>query len=128
MSTVALDMGAVEVLMRETRAVSEVLAAAMSDADIGIGFESPASVKPPAVIASLQHAPPHTTSDLSPQLSAFMQAIRVKGEWTQQEAEQLAREHGLMLNGAIEAINEWSIDATGDLIVEHCADRLAVRG
>lgn len=129
MSTVTLDMSAVEVLMRETRAVSEALAAAMTDADLEAVVEQTAPVTPSAVaLAANEHAPVSTTAGISPQLSAFVQALRARSEWPRPEAEQLAREHGLMLNGAIEALNEWAIDALGDPIVEDCGDRLAVQG
>jgi hypothetical protein len=129
MSTVTLDMSAVEVLMRETRAVSEALAAAMTDADLEAAVEQTAPVTPSAAAgAPIEHALAGTVAGLSPQLSTFMQALRARSEWARPEAEQLARDHGLMLNGAIEALNEWAIDAFGDPIVEDCGDRLAVQG
>jgi hypothetical protein len=37
--------------------------------------------------------------------------------WSAGDLEVIARQEGLMLGGAIEAVNEWSLDEYGDLLL-----------
>jgi tellurite resistance protein len=127
-ASVKLDMNAVEALIRETKAVSAALAAAMSD-DSGapMGGADPATQPAPTMTAATPDAD-MSSAALPEPLAGLVSALRAKTEWTREDAEQLARQHGLMLNGAIEAINEWSIDALGTPVVDDFGDRLAVQG
>ncbi len=47
---------------------------------------------------------------LQERYAPFWKALRARPSWRREEAVVLAREHGLMLDGAIEAINEWALE------------------
>jgi hypothetical protein len=52
----------------------------------------------------------------------FAQALRTKQIWTRPEAEKTARALGLFLDGAIEAINEWSFELFNEALIEDEGD------
>lgn len=52
------------------------------------------------------------------QFRPFFDAICARDEWSEQDAKQLAREHHVMLSGAIEAINDWAQEKWGDWLIE----------
>jgi hypothetical protein len=54
-----------------------------------------------------------TDPSLPARYAAFYQALLSRGQCTIGEAEQLARQHGHMLSGALEALNEWSTEKLG---------------
>jgi uncharacterized tellurite resistance protein B-like protein len=49
---------------------------------------------------------------------AFCHLVTAKQTWQRSEMSELAREQGLMLNAACEALNEWSTDEFGDWLIE----------
>jgi hypothetical protein len=56
--------------------------------------------------------------DLPTQYQPFLDAARKRSQWPSAEITDLAREHNLMLAGAIDAINEWWYDRHGDLLIK----------
>jgi len=61
-----------------------------------------------------------------PRFQAFYHSLIVKAEWSEAEAKDMARKHGVMLGGAVEALNEWSQDRWNDWLIEE-GDPLRVR-
>jgi uncharacterized tellurite resistance protein B-like protein len=57
---------------------------------------------------------------------AFYQELITRAEWPEWEAKELAKRHQVMINGAIEALNEWSQEHWNDWIIEE-GDPLRVR-
>jgi hypothetical protein len=55
----------------------------------------------------------------------FFRALLTKPAWTITEARELAKSHHVMLNGAIESINEWSQEQFGDWLIEE-GDQLVI--
>jgi hypothetical protein len=92
---------------------------------------APASAAPPTTAATvvpgniliptetiskaLAEMPVVTTADptLPTRYAAFYQILITKAEWTVQDVESLARQHGLMRSGAIEELNEWATEKFG---------------
>lgn len=48
----------------------------------------------------------------------FLNELLTRPRWSTDELEPLARSQGLMLMGAIEAINEWALESLGDWIID----------
>lgn len=142
-----LDQAAIRAIMAETREVAQILAEAMrgDDEDSEDRQDEPADEpRNSARAAEAPAAPPAPTAptptpqpprpDVAPAGPAGMQAryvpfftaIMARTAWSIQDAGTLAREHNLMLSGAVEAINDWSYDrADGPLLIED-GDRLLI--
>jgi hypothetical protein len=71
-------------------------------------------------------SPGEQTPSLPNQYLALYKLLIERPEWPLADAEALAREHGLMLNGAIEAINDWSFDVHGAALFVEESDRVTV--
>ena len=85
------------------------------------GFTSP-----PVPESSNTSQATSTAAGLHARFQPFYSALVGRSEWPESEAKQLARQHGVMLSGAIEAINEWSHDRWGDWLIEE-GDPLRIR-
>ncbi|MEQ8855232.1 TerB N-terminal domain-containing protein [Gimesia sp.] len=57
---------------------------------------------------------------------AFLKELLSRNHWQLSELETQARTDGLMLMGAIEAINEWSLESLGDWLIEETGDTVQV--
>lgn len=88
-----------------------------------------ASPKPqtsnPKTSDSKQKKPVHQKSkpkisiaSLPPEYRPFIKSVIKKPKWTKSEFRALADKHKVMINGAIEAINEWSEDELGDFLID----------
>ncbi|MCC7424477.1 MAG: TerB N-terminal domain-containing protein [Planctomycetaceae bacterium] len=73
--------------------------------------------------------PPETaaTEGLDPRYHRFLHTALSRAEWTWPELEALAREQRLMVRGAIEAINEWSTEKWGDLLLDDTGNSVIVQ-
>lgn len=60
-----------------------------------------------------------------PHYALFESLIR-KDKWTREEVEALCRDSGLMVSGALEAINDWSFDKVGAAVLEEDGDAIYV--
>ncbi len=128
-AAVKLNREAIARIMHETREVSVLLAGAMNVVTDEVGTAvavaepepvgRPESVPTPRAIVP----PPRAASDVASKPKgryvAFYDELIQKSEWTRDEAEALARQHGHMFAGAIESINDWAFDAfDGQLIYD----------
>lgn len=139
-----LDRGAIDRIMAETREVAVLLARAMSGEATDSGPEHPAGPEPSADAApdpqvlspEPRPAEPAQGSEpllpgLHPRFVPFWRAIVARDRWSRDEAEAEARRHGLMLDGALDAINDAAFDAAdgpvlvddGGVIVVDCERR-----
>lgn len=144
-----LDREAIARIMAETKEVAEILAAAMrGDADEeereGEGEESesrdelgragqsagPAATTPTAAAigATTSSLPATGAVGLSTRYAAFYAAIVERAEWSEQEASGVARSMGMMLSGAIEAVNDWSYERAGGPVLIEEGGRILVDG
>lgn len=124
---IKLDREAIARIMHETRDVSALLAEAMgipTDGQPGL----PVAVMDPPADGVDEPLPPTRTSDAPnrpttskkvppARFAAFYEELIAKKRWLRPDAAQLARDHGHMLSGAIESINEWAIDELGAQLV-----------
>jgi uncharacterized tellurite resistance protein B-like protein len=137
-----LDLSAISRIMTETRAVAAILQEAMAEEEASEDESdrrpaddppdssprdqhepvSPAAV---AVLAAPAASQPSTMSSadarfnlLEPRYRAFLTALLKQENWALEDAKALAREHKVMLSGAIEAVNEWSCESCGDWLIE----------
>ncbi|WP_426181017.1 TerB N-terminal domain-containing protein [Pseudomonas sp. TWRC1-2] len=98
-----LDMDKIAQLQRETAAVSALLAEVFND-------ESP---EPPIVEVSIRDQPTDhaaTVHGLDTEHSAFLRMIVSRREWSRQELEDVATDMELMLDGALEHINDMAFE------------------
>jgi len=118
-----LNREAISAILAETREVATLLATAMSEETEN---EQPASeVTAVVVTAERVSAEPMASpagaaadSGLPARYAPFLSALRVRPRWNREEAVALAREHRVMLDGAIEAINEWALESGGTPLVD----------
>ncbi|WP_372718038.1 TerB N-terminal domain-containing protein [Novipirellula sp.] len=121
-----LDLDAVSKIMAETHQVASLLRDAMADDDDGCdnNEDHQESGKGSATVpepAKPEHKGPQVEvrfGDLDVRYHPFLGSILEIAEWSPDDLRGLADEHGLMLSGAIEAINEWSTDEFGDWLIE----------
>ncbi|WP_454564942.1 tellurite resistance TerB family protein [Pseudomonas sp. AIG] len=98
-----LDMDKIAQLQRETAAVSALLAEVFND-------ESP---EPPIVKLDIRDQPTDhaaTVHGLDTEHSAFLRMIVSRREWSRQELEDVATDMELMLDGALEHINDMAFE------------------
>jgi uncharacterized tellurite resistance protein B-like protein len=136
-TTFSLDTAAISRIMHDTRAVAAILQEAMAIDEDSVDTTEPTGeplsvAAPPSVDTSSLTGDTFTVSGfdsaeapvtakeiaLPERFRPFFQAIRLRSEWSEEEAKQLARTHQVMLSGAIEAINEWAQERWGDWLVE----------
>jgi hypothetical protein len=130
---------AIEAIMRDTQEVARLLAEAMSAGQDREAAEVSAASAPSATATAVAEAEPEApeqaepiqgvrlvpdaltdplvvqTSDptLPQRYAAFYQMLITRDEWSRAELEALARQHGLMLGGAIDARNDWAFEKFG---------------
>lgn len=133
--TFRLNRQAISVIMTETRAVSSLLAEAMSE--VGVDDEcsvvdtgtamSPTTAdidgRPPSPPSSpVREVPDAAKAEGRPsslgRYADFYEALIESERWTRDEAERLAREYDVMLAAAIETINDWTYDELGGPLIE----------
>jgi uncharacterized tellurite resistance protein B-like protein len=135
-----LDMDAVATIMQETREVSEILSRAMKAEEDFTDEDktSSASAQPagPEVVlhktrATAEAGTAETAGisngsasrgerfpELAERFQPFLEAALRQKQWPVGEITDLARQHQLMLAGAMEAINEWSYEKYEDWLME----------
>ncbi|WP_254508167.1 tellurite resistance TerB family protein [Anatilimnocola floriformis] len=135
-----LDLRAVSRIMDETKEVARILQDAMDVEDEPEISSAPlastltlstATLRPAsestAVIdrAAILNAEHSADASLDIRYQPFFRALLTKPAWTITEARELAKSHHVMLNGAIESINEWSQEQFGDWLIEE-GDQLVI--
>ncbi|MEO8488169.1 TerB N-terminal domain-containing protein [Pseudomonas sp.] len=98
-----LDMGKIAQLQRETAVVSALLAEVFSDETTESTDVLEASVDEPAENAT-------TVYGLDTEHSAFLRLLVSRREWSRQELEDVASDMELMLDGALEQINDMAFE------------------
>jgi tellurite resistance protein len=117
-----LDRGAIHSILAETEEVAQLLADAMEvDEDA-----EPTSAQAPTMRAAETVSLETRPTELPTRYRAFLSDLNGRERWTRAEAETLARKHGQMLDGAIEALNDWSIETRGTSLVDEDGDDLVV--
>jgi len=109
----AIDMGRVAAIQRETRAVAEVLASIYQNEETTTGV-APAAKAPAAVTDSLQRFP-----GLGDEHARLLTALAGRESWSRDDFEELGRSLGLMPDGAIETINDWGFDTFDEAVIEN---------
>lgn len=135
---ITLDRGRIMSIMEESREVSMLLAEAMraeavpaEDGTVSDSTEPRRSSSPTTPIPAGTVSVATDAARESPVIDAaagagpparyasFYAVLVAKDRWPQGEAEALARKHGHMLSGALEAINDWAFErAAGQLIYD----------
>jgi hypothetical protein len=120
-----LDLDAVSKIMAETSQVATLLRDAMADGDDDIDVEPDSEPSEPvtetdtAILAESDSAEKSEGFDgLDSRYAPLLRAVLQQQSWTTADFRTLADQHGLMLSGAVEAINEWSMDKCGDWLIE----------
>jgi hypothetical protein len=120
-----LDLDAVSKIMAETSQVATLLRDAMADGDDEIDDEHDRESSEPVTetdTANLSESDSAKKSEgfdgLDARYAPLLQAVLQREAWTPADFRTLADQHGLMLSGAVEAINEWSMDKCGDWLIE----------
>jgi len=102
-SVISLDPARIAALQKETEQVSRLLA--------GVFAEETASVQ---TSAQVETAPVESTEPrilgLDPELSAFLRTLLSRSTWTRAELNDLAKDMHIMLDGALERVNEAAFD------------------
>ncbi len=105
-----IDMTRLDVILRETREVAAVLAPIYEEAEPAPPPDAP-SVTPPALADS-------RFPGLEAGHARFLDVVCRQERWPRTQFEHMAREFGLLPDGAVETINEWAYDALGDALLE----------
>lgn len=125
-----LNHAAISTIMAETREVSVLLAEAMGAADAESAVE--ASVSEVAIhddavsAAAVSEASTAPVTGPGGRYEPLFVALIERDRWPRNEADAVARSHGLMLDAGVETINDWSFDALGAPLVEDEGDELIV--
>lgn len=109
----SLDSAALQKKLSETARVSELLHGVFGDEEA----ESASGRSDEGQIPDGQTIP-----GLDAEHSALLRAIGAKDTWERSELEQMAEEYGLLLDGALEAINELAFDHTDSPCIEEDGD------
>lgn len=150
-----LDPTRIAAIVRETEEVNVLLATAMkSEEPPPVPPPSPLESAPPVADASraapqtdLANAapiaplpentesgpatpPPEPASapppDVPARYAGFYAELTRQARWPRTEAELLARRHGLMLGGALEAINDWAFETLGAPLLHEEGEQIVV--
>ena len=147
-----LDPSRIRQIMSETAKVAELLSRVMLDDDSEQAASTPqtaglsggpapttvhstassiwAATAPPsaapATVAGDAAGEQHELSGLPVRFRDFAMIASSKPVWNRRELEQIARQHNVMLSGALEAINEWSLEHCGDWLFQEDGDSLTV--
>lgn len=122
---IQLDRSAIEALLRDTREVQQALAQAMVVED-----ESPKHAdevtKESEPLAASETAAVSEVLSLDERYQHLYLSLIKRDMWPIDEAAALAREHKQMLSGALESMNEWTIEEYGGQLFYEEGDCLLV--
>ena len=126
---VHLDQDVIEALLRETQDVQQTLMRAMqtdsesdaSNAQVAnsesekdeLKASNSQNISSAETIIEVQQDEECEAVGFSERFRPLYMALLQREVWPLPEASALAREHGQMLSGALEAINEWSLESLG---------------
>ncbi len=146
-----LDSARIRHIMTETARVADLLSRVMldddsegepTDAASNGELHPPAARAPSPMILGRDGAKTSGDSRLRPTLEEFVVRSELPGmperfrhfaeiaigksNWERSKLEGVARQAGLMLSGALDAINEWSLDHCGDWLFQDIGDSVTV--
>jgi uncharacterized tellurite resistance protein B-like protein len=98
-AAVQLDAGRIAATLAETKVVSSLLAGIFTD-------DEPAPARQPSTVPGV--------AGLDAAHSALVRAVTERHRWTRTEVEDLCQRYGLLLEGALDTINEAALDRCGD--------------
>ena len=101
-----LDREAIDRILAQSRDVARLLAEAMAG-------EPDTPPEPPVAVSSPSPSP----AGVPARYHELYEEIIVRERWPMDEAEAVARRHGHMLAGAMEALNDWAFEALGGPIL-----------
>lgn len=116
-----LDMGKVAALQKDSEKVTSILSAIFSEELVSQEIQPEQLAND---VAEQNELEADCVWGLSPILSEFVQTLLRKQTWERTELEEIADDRGIMLEGALEQINEAAYDnldqpfAEGEIIVE----------
>lgn len=116
-----LNHEAISSIMSETREVSLMLAAAMGAADAEAAGQPAIEPVVAATEASVSVA---EVAGPGARYQPLFIALIERNRWDRQDADGIARSHGLMLDAGVESINDWAYDALGAPLIEDGGDEL----
>ena len=129
-TSVVIDPERLNRVLGETRDVARILGEAMRDDD------EPVAILPRTSVAVTAPTPTRRIPEpvgadrrfeaLDPRYHAMVDELTKLADWSQQDFETLARRHHTMPANALEAVNEWSQDRFGDLLLESAGERMYV--
>lgn len=102
-----LDRVAIAAIMRDTHEVAQMLAEAMNLETI----ETSPEPVPEDILSNTQSS--IVDPSVPARYASFYQVVVTRPSWSQSELAALAKQHGLMLAGAVDAINDWSTERHG---------------
>ena len=108
----SLDKEKIKKLRRDTDAVSEILSAVFVDGETE------------TETAAARDEAPSALEGLDRQHSLFIEKLLEKTRWTREEAAALAETSSLILDGAIEILNEAAFEQHDDMLIEDEGDEL----
>jgi tellurite resistance protein len=117
----ALDAEVIQAKFAETAAVGALLADIFNeDEPEAAAAPSPALtvIEDSAVLQSPAAPAAPAFEGLDPAHSQFLRALLAQGRWSRGELEELAEEHNLMPDGALDTINEYALDVAGEPLLE----------
>jgi len=138
-AAVQLDRRAIARILEETRDVSLMLGKVLTEEEEGADWESdgplpePMPSRPAAPAGELSSVKPDgsapaggpddtlaelTVDGLDPRYREFLSGLLRRQQWSDVEMRKLAEQNGVMVGGAIEAVNEWSDETLGDFLLE----------
>jgi uncharacterized tellurite resistance protein B-like protein len=111
----ALDPKRMIEIKRDTEVVSSLLADvfAEEESDTPVTAPSPSNVAPPSDGPSLPLLPGLNSSH-----NGFLAILLTRPEWSRADLEAAAREKQIMLDGAMESINDAALEAFGTILLE----------
>lgn len=138
-----LDRARIMRIMEETREVSMLLAEAMRVEAERAGTESAVesfmegsvsststfSVSLPSAAvgaAVIDNSTAALNTQLPDRYVAFYAELSTKDRWPRVDADDLARRHGHMLSGALEALNDWAFERVGSQVIYEDGDCIVV--
>lgn len=122
-----LNHAAISTIMAETREVSVLLAEAMGAADAASADD--VSVPNAANDVAAEVSPePATATIAGPggRYEPLFVALIERDRWARDDADAVARSHGLMLDAGVETINDWAFDALGAPLIEDESNELII--
>ena len=106
---VDLDLDLIRVKMEDTRKASLLLHDVFKQEEEGMEEEQ---------AADNEIADGGVLDGLQPRFAVLLKKLLVKPSWSKEEYQKMAHELGLMPEGALETLNEWSFDNIGDALIE----------